>query len=40
MSSLEKGSREKRTDFLFRVYDIDKDGGITRDELGQCKLFG
>ncbi|GBG28777.1 Calcium-dependent protein kinase 1 [Hondaea fermentalgiana] len=38
MSSLEKGSREKRTDFLFRVYDIDKDGGITRDELGQFFL--
>ncbi|CAK9035172.1 Calcineurin B-like protein 10 (SOS3-like calcium binding protein 8) (SCaBP8) [Durusdinium trenchii] len=37
MSSLEKGSREKRTEFLFRVYDIDKDGGITRDEL--CQFF-
>lgn len=33
MSALEKGSREDRTAFLFKVYDEDHDGGISKDEL-------
>lgn len=33
MSALEKGSREKRTEFLFKVYDINGEGGISREGL-------
>lgn len=33
MSALEKGTRECRTAFLFKVYDQDHDGGISKDEL-------
>ena len=32
------GSREKRTEFLFKVYDVDKDGGISKEELYQFFL--
>ena len=33
MSALERGSRVGRAKFLFEVYDIDHDGGISKDEL-------
>lgn len=33
MSALEKGSVEQRTEFLFKVYDVDGDGAISRDEF-------
>ena len=33
LSSLEKGSREKRTGFLFQCYDEDDDGEISAAEL-------
>lgn len=33
MSALERGSRRMRTEFLFKVYDTDRDGEISRDEM-------
>ena len=33
MSALERGSREGRAKFLFQVYDIDHDGGISKGNI-------
>lgn len=35
MSAMEEGSREKRAEFLFRVYDENDDGAITAQEFSK-----
>jgi hypothetical protein len=38
LSALEKGSQEIKTRFLMSVYDLDGDGQISRNDLGQMFL--
>jgi Ca2+-binding EF-hand superfamily protein len=33
MSALERGTNERKTRFLFKVYDGDKDGTVSQEEL-------
>ncbi len=33
MNALEKGNRDQKLNFLFRVYDVDGDGSISKKEM-------